>query len=193
MDTAAASRDSMLTDQGAGWRRLLLRYGFHLLAAYLTLTFVTDSLAESMLYILSIFQPSLRGESPTQFVITNLLLISSLPALLAGFFTNARLRHRSACFVWIVPAIAFAYSFAFHTPGIYPTMPFDGEFRPALHHWFGGGFNVASREVYVHDVYRIYHQIEFIAPLYAGIAYAFGAWLAIRLGLPKLDAFLAKW
>src|ERR1039458_9552869 len=168
MDTAAAFRDSMLTDHGVGWRRLLLRYGFHLLAAYLTLAFVTDSLAEWVLYLLSIFRPSLRTEGPIQFVITNLLLISSLPAFLAGFFTNARLRHRSACFVWIVPAMAFAYSFAFHTPGIYPTMPSESEFRPALYYWFGGGFSFASRQVDAHDVLRVYLQTRFAAPLYAG-------------------------
>jgi hypothetical protein len=129
----------------------------------------------------------------TSEVSRHLLLLSSLPVFFAGFFTNAKLRHRSACFVWIVPAIAFAYNFAFHTPGNYPTIPLDSEIGPALHHWFGGGFNLSSRQLDVHDVYRIYQQIKFVAPLYAGIAYAFGAWLAIRLRLPKLNAFLAKW
>jgi hypothetical protein len=180
MDAAAAFRESMLTDDGVGWRRLFLRYGFHLLVAYLTLSFATDSLAGWILYILSIFRPGLRGVEPAQFLMTNLLLFSSLPAFLAALFTNSKFRHRSACFVWIVPAIALAYNFVFHTPGIYPTIPFESEIRPALHHWFGGGFHIVSRQGDLHDVYRIYHQITYAAPLYAGIAYSFGAWLAMK-------------
>ena len=95
--------------------------------------------------------------------------------------------------MWIPPAIAFAYNFVFHSPGVYPTIPLESELGPALHHWFGGGFNIVNREAYTQDVYRIYHQLTYTAPVYAGTAYSLGAWLAIKFHIPKLDAFLAKW
>jgi hypothetical protein len=194
MDTPAAEHNtSVLINRGTGWRRQILRYGFHLLAAYLTLHFATESLTGWIHYILSVLRPQWQNINPIQFLMSNLLLFSSLPAFLAAFLMNAKLQHRAAIFVWIVPAIVFAYSFVFHSPGIYPTIPLESELRPALHHWFGGGFKIVNREAYTQDVYRIYHQLTFTALVYAGAAYSLGAWLAMKFRFPALDAFLVKW
>jgi hypothetical protein len=163
------------------------------LAVYAILRFAADPIDSWIHGLRSVLRPHSPAVSLDQFLMSNLLAFSFLPAFFASFLINIRLRHRVACFVWIVPVSILAYNFLFRSATIYPTIPLESELRPALHHWFGGGFNINSRESYMHDFYRVYSQFRVTAPAYAGLAYSGGAWLAIKIRIPRLENFLQKW
>jgi hypothetical protein len=165
----------------------------HLWLVYALLRFAADPLDSWIHSSLSLLWPHLRTVSLDQFLMSNLLAFSVIPAFLAAFVINMRLRHRAACFAWIVPVAILAFYFIFHSATIYPTIPFESDFRPALHYWFGGGFNISNRAAYMQDVSRVYYQFKVTAPAYAGIAYSLGAWLAIKYRIPKLEGFLTRW
>jgi hypothetical protein len=59
--------------------------------------------------------------------------------------------------------------------------------------WFGGGFNINDRAAYIQEASRVYYQFKVTAPAYAGISYSIGAWLAIKLEVPQIKYFLARW
>jgi hypothetical protein len=177
----------------AGWRRQLIRYLLHLWLVYALLRFAADPLDSWIRSSLSLIRPQLRTVGPDQFLMSNLLAFSVVPAFLAAFLINARLRHQAACYVWIVPVAILVFNLIFHSATIYPTIPFESDVRPALHYWFGGGFNINDRAAYMQEVSRVYYQFKVTAPAYAGISYSIGAWLAIKLEVPQIKCFLARW
>jgi hypothetical protein len=176
-----------------GWRRQLVRYLLHLWLVYALLRFAADPLDSWIHSFLSLIWPQLRTLGLDQFLMSNLLAFSIIPAFLVAFIINVRIRHRAACYVWIVPVAILAFNLIFHSATIYPTIPLESDVRPALHYWFGGGFNINDRAAYMQEVSRVYYQFKVTAPAYAGISYSIGAWLAIKLRVPKLKCFLTMW
>jgi hypothetical protein len=194
MDTAVTEqRIGVPTPGPAGWRRQLVRYLLHLWLVYALLRFAADPLDSWIHSPLALARPHLRTVGLDQFLMSNLLAFSVIPAFLTAFVINSRLRHRAACFVWIVPVAFLAFNFLFRSATIYPTIPFESDFRPALHYWFGGGFNINNRAAYAQEAFRVYYQFKVTAPAYAGMSYSLGAWLAIKFRISKLDAFLSNW
>jgi len=193
MDNTQIGQTGVPTAAAAGWRQQVIRYLLHLWLVYALLRFAADPLDSWIHSSLSLIRPQLRTVGPDQFLMSNLLGFSVVPAFLAAFLINARLRHRAACFVWIVPVAILAFNFIFHSATLYPTIPFESDLRPALHYWFGGGFNANNRAAYMQEFSRVYYQYKVTAPAYAGISYSIGAWLAIKFRVPKLEALLARW
>jgi hypothetical protein len=159
------------------------------MALYVIADFSRNALAYWTRYaILPLFRWDPHGIGFYQFLMSHLFVLTFVPAFLVSL-ANARLRHYVARFVWIVPVTIFTYNFVFSTPTIYPTMPLQSDFGLAFHHWFGGGSGPDNAIM----SWRLYHQFNFTAPFYAGIAYSLGAWLAMSVRLPKLEALLRKW
>jgi len=128
--------------------------------------------------------PSSAGDF--QFAFTYLLAFSAIPAFLVGL-VNAKFRHRTALFVWIVPVAVLGYKFV-----TFPTSLFQSHFQTAFHHYFGGNFLIPEyhsyRELFESfvsnpDMQRGIDQEQITAPAYAGIAYSFAAWIGMRMGL----------
>jgi hypothetical protein len=114
-------------------------------------------------------------------LVSHLLLFSFVPAFVVALIINAKLQHRTAQYVWIIPVLILIVVFVFFGPGMYPTMIWDSDFRTAFRHFFGGGFQLRDtrKPGSFGDWYRAAYQIRYSMPAYAGIAYSLGAWLGM--------------
>jgi hypothetical protein len=89
----------------------------------------------------------------------------------------------------VVPVIVLVYAFLFSAPGMYPTMPFDSDYRQAFDYYFGGHFSFPKsfhgRKEFVTaillnpDFNRAYHQFRITIPAYVGVAYSVGACFSV--------------
>jgi hypothetical protein len=169
-----------------------VRFFLHLAALYVTVNICSPWLAGT---VYNFVMPALgisRTGSSFQFLFSHLVAFSFIPAFISGFI-NAKYRHVVALLVWTVPTAVLAYKFA-----TFPASVFESRFMAALHHYFGGSFFIPEFHTYSDlfryvapglDASRGMDQLRFTAPVYAGIAYSFGAW-ASRAGLlTKLFSF----
>jgi hypothetical protein len=174
----------------AGWQ--LVRFLLHLAAIYTIAAFCTPRLAAwtrtSLLPLLK--RPT--SSSSFQFLFSHIFEFSFIPAVIAGL-TNIKFKHKTAQYVWIVPAIVLAYEFfTFPQPtrsvldSAASTFP---NFSSAFHEYFGCGFLIGDyrdwgefwRTVTSNpDMVRGMTQLNVTAPSYAGVGYSLAAWIALR-------------
>jgi len=192
MDAATAMEDAIRgqvpsqdrpAKHSAGWQ--MLWFPLHLLAGW---TYGT------LLPLLQCPTSSSRFE----FFFSHILVFSFIPAFLSGLI-NARLKHKAAEFVWLVPAILLAYKFATYAP---PSV-LQSQSQTAFHHYFGGGFIIPEfrdfHELFSiagsnSDMIRGMAQLQFTAPFYAGIGYSVAAWISRRTELGRrLTEKLKRW
>jgi hypothetical protein len=169
---------------------------FHLAIVYFIAKFVTLWLAA---WIGGTLLPLLQNRTLLQprtfsgrfeFLFSHMLAFSFIPAFLSSL-VNTRLRHKTAQFVWLVPAVILAYKFAsFSAPSV-----LQSQFSAAFNHYFGGGFLIPD----FHDWHEFFSilgsssdmtrgmaQLQFTAPFYAGVGYSVAAWIARRLELSRV-------
>jgi|HubBroStandDraft_3_1064219.scaffolds.fasta_scaffold98465_2 hypothetical protein len=166
----------------------LLQFGFHTFAVYMLVRWITPRLAEltySKISPILLRRP--LAESSIQFFFSHLLAFSFFPAFVAGFVSVKFLR-RGATLAWAIPVAILAYGFFFASATVYPTTIWDSDFAPAIHNYFGGGFNIPVIHDYkdltldsglMGDFLRGSLQFRTTAPAYGGIAYSLGAWLYV--------------
>jgi len=107
---------------------------------------------------------------------------------------NAKLQHRAAQYVWIIPVFILIVAFVFFGPRIYPTIIWDSDFRTAFGHFFGGGFHLRDirKSGNFGDWYRAIYQIRYSMPAYAGITYSLGAWLGMSPNARGMQRVMQK-
>lgn len=171
-----------------GWQ--VLRFVLHLGALYATVFFCTPWLAgwtrETVLPVLQ--QPT--SSNRFQFLFSHIPAFSVVPAFVAGLIMNAKLRHRVARLVWLIPAMILLYKFiTFPVPSV-----LQGQIPAAFHYYFEGGFLVpefrewrelVSNASFDSDMKRGIAQLNFSAPFYGGIAYSVAAWLCLHIDLTR--------
>jgi hypothetical protein len=167
----------------SGWQALW----FLLHLAYALVKFCTPWLAGwTAGKVLPLLQhPTSSG--PFQFLFSHLFGFSFFPAFLLGLI-NARFKHKSAQFIWLVPTVILAYKFVtFPAPSV-----FASQFSAAFHQYFAGGFLLTGSwtssglELAISpDILRGLAQIEFTAPFYAGVGYSIAAWMGCRTDLSR--------
>jgi hypothetical protein len=141
--------------------------------------------------LLPLIQQRPPAESSFQFAFSHLLFFSFFPAVIVGFAYAQWYPHRVALFVWAVPFAILAYEFSAFPAGV-----LENHFAVAFHEYFGGGFVIGEfhsyRELFAlaasPDMRRGMQQLNFTAPLYAGIGYSLGTWLGMRYDIPNLTA-----
>ena len=176
--------------------RQCLRYGLHLSAVYVIVYTTTLWLAGRVHdTVLTLIQQRPPADSSFQFAFSHLLFFSVVPALIVGFAYAQWYAHRVALFVWIVPLVILVYQFL-----TFPTTAFENHFAVAFREYFGGGFVIGEfhsyRELFTlpasADMRRGMQQLDFTAPVYAGIGYSLGTWLGMRYDIPNLTAAWRK-
>jgi hypothetical protein len=177
-----------------------LWFGVHLGAVYLIVHFCTPWLAGWVRWkVLPFLQQPTTSSSGTEFLFSHIFALSFFPALAAGMITS-KWKHRSAEWVWVVPtSILFYKLLAF--PSVASVLG-QNESWPAFHHYFGGGFLLPQTNnwkdfwtvVGSNGAARLFDQLNFTAPFYAGIAYSMATCTAIRTDLTrKLSNALKDW
>jgi len=180
---------------------LLKRIGwfiFHVCVFYLVLRFSRDILAVwlSGMSFRQFFYPDATAAALRLFF-SHLVTFSVFPALVAGVHINAKMMHRVARFVWIVPVVIFGLIFLFGGHGIYPTMLWESDFGIAFHHFFGnitfdgpeqGRLPFASWKA----LDQAYSQMIATSPVYAGIGYSVGATIGMSSWCHGLQRILGK-
>jgi len=178
----------------------------HLAAVYGIVHFCTPWLAgwtKRALFFLQV--PTSSGSF--QFLFSHILAFSFVPAFFTGF-VNARLKHRVAQFVWIVPTVILAYKFlVFSAPpksvfqSTFSLAPYRNQFSLAFHQYFGGGFLIREFQDWADfwsivrtnpDMTRGMAQLSYTAPFYAGVGYSLAAWIGLRTELHRMVAERVK-
>lgn len=175
------------------WLKRIVRYALHLIFLYAVVEFSIIALPH-LIYDAIHWSDHWSGLLPFQaeaFLFSHLLIFSVAPALVAGLLINAKLRHQAAKYIWIVPVVVLAYEFVFNGPGMYPTMLGDSDFRRAFHFFFGGGLPTDVTNWHA-DWYRVWWQLLFTVPAYAGIAYSIGAFFGMSAKTRGLQRFMEK-
>jgi hypothetical protein len=176
--------------------RQCVRYALHLAAVYVIVHTTTLWLAGRVHdTVLPLIQQRSPADSSFQFAFSHLLFFSVFPALIVGFAYAQWYPHRVALLVWIVPLVILAYQFL-----TFPTAVFENHFAAAFHEYFGGEFVIGEfhnyRELFTlaasPDMRRGMQQLDFTAPVYAGIGYSVGTWLGMRYDIPNLTAAWRK-
>lgn len=134
-----------------------------------------------------------------EFLFSHLMLLTFIPAFVAGV-VNGKFRHRVAEYVWLPPALILAFKIAtFPKTGsvLFPSHSF-----PALHEYFGGDFMIPGATSWQEfwmaagssDMARGMAQLQFTAPVYAGIAYSLAVWLCFRTRVDeRIGETLRRW
>jgi len=170
-----------------GWQ--IFWFFIHLAAVYVLVEFFTPWLAGwtrgSLLPLLH--HPTSSGRF--EFLFSHILALSFIPAFLSGL-VNARFRHKTAQFVWLVPTAILAYKFAtFPAPSV-----LESQLPAAFHQYFGSGFLVPEfrswRQLFSiaasdSDMTRGMAQLRWTAPFYAGVGYSSAAWIGCRIELSR--------
>ena len=194
--TATGSQAVADSAPQASVARQCVRYALHVAAVYLIVNVTTLWLAGRVHdTLLPLIQQRPPAESSFQFAFSHLLFFSFFPALIVGFAYAQWWPHRVALFVWAVPFVILAYKFF-----AFPVGVFENRFVVAFHEYFGSGFVIGEfhsyRELFAlatsPEMRRGMQQLNFTAPLYAGIAYSIGTWLGIRYDIPNLTATWRK-
>ena len=123
------------------WLKRIVRYGIHLIVLYQVVSFSTTTLPD-LLYKAILWATHRTGPSLPQaagLLFSHLPAFSMIPAFAVGLVINAKFRHKTAEYIWIVPVVILAFEFIFHGPGIYPTMLGDSDFPKAFHFFFVAG------------------------------------------------------
>jgi|HubBroStandDraft_4_1064222.scaffolds.fasta_scaffold191068_2 hypothetical protein len=171
---------------------------FHLAVVYAIANFCTTWLAAWTRGTLLPLLQEPTSSSRLQFLFDHLFAFSFVPAFAAGLI-NAKFKHRVAQFVWLVPTFVLAYKFlTFPSPSL-----FQSQFSAAYFQYFGGGFQIPEfRDL--HDFWTIARsnpgmargmaQLNFVAPVYAGIGYSVAAWIGRQTNLnQKLSEGVKRW
>ncbi len=193
MEPAEQRVRSAVAAKPAGALRQGVRFVLHLLAVYLIVQFLVMWVAGR---VHDVILPFVQQHQPTvsyfEFAFSHLFALSFFPGIAVGFMYSEWFRHRVALMVWIVPLAVLTYKFA-----TFPSSLFQNHFTVAFHEYFAGGFVIPEFHNYDELYWRVMinpdgirgmHQLHYTAPMYAGIGYSVGAWLAIRFRFPKLDA-----
>ena len=176
--------------------RQCLSYGLHVAAVYVIVHTTTLWLAGRVHdTVLPLIQQRPPADSSFQFAFSHLLFFSVVPALIVGFAYAQWYAHRVALFVWIVPLVILVYQFL-----TFPTTSLENHFVMAFHEYFGGGFAIGEfhnyRELFTlaasPEMRRGMQQLDFTAPVYAGIGYSLGTWIGMRYDIPNLTAAWRK-
>src|ERR1700691_3623728 len=167
-----------------GWQ--VLWFLLHLAAVYASAGFLTPWLAGwTRGTLLPLLQQHPASSGRFQFLFSHILAFSFIPAFLSGLI-NARFRHKTAQFVWLVPAAVLAYKFAtFSAPSV-----LQNQFS-AFHQYFGGGFVVPEFRNY-HDLFSIagsnsdmtrgMAQLQFTGPCWCWVWRGRLGWSSHRTG-----------
>ena len=199
MDAAAKtslSATKSTPPQAIAWQ--VLWFVVHLAVVYLLVTSLTPWLAG---WAQSVLLPKLgwpKSVSQFQFLFSHLLVLSFVPAFVAGL-ANVRLRQKVAAYVWLVPSAILAYKLL-----TYPTVSvFQSRAMSAFHQYFEGGFLIPEYRNWQEfwsvtasnaDMERGMAQLHFTAPFYAGVAYSVARWIGARIDLRrKLTTKVAEW
>lgn len=161
----------------------------HLAVVYALAIYVTPRMSYWTRDLLWLLAPA-NTSSRFEFLYSHLFVFSFLPALACGLL-DARFRHRSGKYVWIVPTVVLAYklmSFPSVTSVLIPH-------SSAFHQYFGSGFHIPE----FHDWHEFWQvvvpnpdyqrgmaQLTFTAPFYASVGYCTGMWISIRSGLVEV-------
>jgi hypothetical protein len=99
--------------------------------------------------------------------------IQIIVGLLWGWLVWRQYRHRVMLWVWVFPLIALVLGILDDLTRSFSLYPgfFSLDFRITLMHFFGVQCRLED---------RCFNQIGFSLPFYAAVAYATGAWLALR-------------
>ena len=171
---------------------------FHLAVVYAIANFCTTRLAGWTRGTLLPLLQEPTSSSRLQFLFDHLFAFSFVPAFAVGL-SNARFKHRVAQFVWIVPTLVLAYKFlTFPAPSL-----FQSQFSAAYFQYFGGGFQIPDFRDW-HDFWTIVRsnpgmargmaQLNFVAPVYAGVGYSVAAWIGRQTNLnQKLSEKVKSW
>jgi hypothetical protein len=167
----------------------------HLAAIYILVGFCTTAFAGWVNRTLFPFLKILPSPSGLEFLFAHLFAFSFLPAFIAGL-ANAKFKHKAAEFVWIVPAIILSYKLL--TFPNTSSVLYQSQSSSVLHYYFGGAFLLPDAHVYGWgskaywaavssnaDAPRALAQLNFTAPLYAGVAYSVASWLGIQMELSR--------
>lgn len=170
-----------------GWQ--VLWFLLHLAVVYAITNFCTTWLAGwTRGTVLPLLQKP-TSSSSFEFLFSHIFAFSFVPAFAVGLI-NARFKHRVAQFVWLVPTVVLAYKFlTFPAPSV-----FHSQFSAAFHQYFGSGFLIPDPRDW-HDFWTIVRsnpdmargmsQLNFAAPVYAGIGYSVAAWIGRRTNLSQ--------
>lgn len=163
----------------------------HLAVVYALAIYVTSRLSYWTRDVLWLLAPAYTS-SRFEFLYSHLFVFSFLPALACGLL-DARFRHGSGKYVWMVPTAVLAYKMM-SFPGVTSVLIAHSS---AFHQYFGSGFHIPEfhdwREFWRvvvpnPDFQRGMAQVEFTAPFYAGVGYCTGMWISVRSGLAELIA-----
>ena len=179
--------------------RQVVRFVLHEFVVYSIVYFCSLSLAGfTYTRILPLIQQYRPAGSVFQFAFTHVFLFSFYPALIVAFIHAHWYEHRVAYFVWVVPLIILTYKFlTFPTNG--SVLVATSHFGAAFHEYLAGDFVIGDFRTYGEmfdmvawnpDMGRGLQQHTFTAPFYAGIGYAAGTLLGIKLHTPQLHAIL---
>lgn len=170
----------------------------HLGVVYLLVTWLTPWLAG---WVRGSLLPVLgwpKSISQFQFLFSHLLVLSAVPAFLAGL-ANVRFRQNVVAYVWLVPTVILAYKFL-----TFPTVSvFQSHASSAFHQYFGGGFLIPEYRNWQEfwsiatsnaDLERGMAQLHITAPFYAGLSYSIAGWIGARIDLGrKVTTKVAEW
>lgn len=176
-----------------GWP--IARFLVHLAVIYAIAKFGTPRLAAwTRTSLLPLLKQS-NSSSSLQFLFSHIFGFSFIPAAVAGL-ANAKLKHKTAQYVWIVPAIVLAYEFVTFPQPIRSVLDSSASsfpnFSAAFHEYFGGGFLIGDFRDWGEfwrmvtsspDMARGITQLNITAPFYAGIGYSLAAWIALHFDI----------
>jgi hypothetical protein len=136
-------------------------------------------------WILPILQIS-TVTSAADWYLQHLELVSTFPALVAGYFV-ARRPDSLATWAWSIPTVVLAYKMLRYQA---PSSVLVGASMSALRYFFEiERVMPTMRYATPSDPVRVLAQMTITAPFYAGVAYSFGAWVSKRELLTKLFSF----
>jgi hypothetical protein len=182
--------------KASGWQ--VLWFLLHVAVVYGITNFCTTWLAGWTRGTLLPLLQKPTSLSSYEFLFSHIFAFSFVPAFAVGLI-NARFKHRVAQFVWLVPTAVLAYKFL-----IFPASSiFHSQFSAAFRQYFGGGFLIPDARDW-HDFWTMVRsnpdmargmaQLNFAAPVYAGIGYSVAAWIGRRTNLSqKVSEKVKNW
>ena len=171
----------------------VLWFFVHLAMIYLIVHFCTPWLAGWVRGNLLPFLQQPTSSAPLEFLFSHLFAFSFFPALLAGA-ANAKFRHGSAEWVWLIPAVILIYKLVTFSSAT--SVLAHNASWPAFHHYFSGNFSIPRpratdwKDFWIlmarnNDATRGVDQLNFTAPFYAAVAYSAATWIAVRTNVTR--------
>jgi|GEM_PF-1938760 len=183
---------SRVTSPLVSWQALW--FLLHVAAVYVLVNLCTPWLAGWVNRTLLPFLGDAASSSSLSLLFNHLFAFACVPAFIAGL-VNAKLKHKAAEFVWIVPAVVLVYEIIVFQG---TSSVLDQNRFLAFHYYFGSTFLLPDAHTHgwgskTHweavrtssDVIRALAQMKFTAPFYAGSAYSLASWISIRTELSR--------